>query len=126
VEWLTAIIAALFVIGLLAGVAAGYFYAVEAAAMGGTALLLFGWLSGGLRAGVFAAVLRDTMAVSGALFALFVAATTFTLVFRAFGTDQLLDAWVKLVPGGPTGAAIAVLAIFACAPSCSTPSRSCS
>ena len=47
-EWLTAIVAALFVIGLLAGVAAGYFYAVEAAAMGGTALLLFGWLSGGL------------------------------------------------------------------------------
>src|SRR4029450_12293581 len=38
-EWLTAAIAAVFVVGLLAGVAAGYFYAVEAAAMGGTALL---------------------------------------------------------------------------------------
>ncbi len=112
-EWLTAAVAALFVIGLLAGVAAGYFYAVEAAAMGGTALLLFGWASGGLRAGVFGHVLRDTMAVSGALFALFVAATTFTLVFRTFGTDQLLDAWVKLVPGGATGAAITVLVVFA-------------
>ena len=112
-EWLTAIVAALFVIGLLAGVAAGYFYAVEAAAMGGTALLLFGWLSGGLKGGAFGAVLRDTMAVSGALFALFVAATTFTLVFRAFGTDRLLDAWVKLVPGGATGAAITVLVVFA-------------
>ena len=43
IEWATAAIAALFVVGLLAGVAAGYFYAVEAAAMGGTALLLFGW-----------------------------------------------------------------------------------
>ena len=112
-EWLTGIIAALFVIGVLAGVAAGYFYAVEAAAMGGTALLLFGWASGGLKGGTFGAVLRDTMAVSGALFALFVAATTFTLVFRAFGTDRLLDAWVKLVPFGATGAAIAVLLIFA-------------
>ena len=49
----------------------------------------------------------------GALFALFVAATTFTLVFRAFGTDRLLDAWVSLVPGGATGAAIAVLVVFA-------------
>ncbi len=112
-EWLTAATAALFVVGLLAGVAAGYFYAVEAAAMGGTALLLFGWASGGLRAGIFGHVLRDTMAVSGALFALFVAATTFTLVFRTFGTDQLLDTWVKLVPGGPTGAAITVLVVFA-------------
>lgn len=114
-EWATAITAALFVTGLLAGVAVGYFYAVEAAAMGGAALLLFGWLSGGLRAGAFGAVLRDTMAVSGALFALFVAATTFTLLFRAFGTDRLLDAWVKLVPGGPTGAAITVLVVFALA-----------
>jgi TRAP-type mannitol/chloroaromatic compound transport system permease large subunit len=111
-EWATAAIAAAFVIGLLAGVAAGYFYAVEAAAMGGTALLLYGWVTGGLRGGVFSAVLRDTMAVTGALFALFVAATTFTLVFRTFGTDRLLDAWVKLVPGGATGAAITVLVVF--------------
>jgi TRAP-type mannitol/chloroaromatic compound transport system permease large subunit len=114
-EWATAAVAGVFVIGLLAGVAAGYFYAVEAAAMGGTALLLFGWATGGLRAGVFSHVLRDTMAVTGALFALFVAATTFTLVFRTFGTDRLLDVWVKQVPGGATGAAIAVLIVFALA-----------
>jgi tripartite ATP-independent transporter DctM subunit len=112
-EWLTAAIAAVFVVGLLAGVAAGYFYAVEAAAMGGTALLLFGLLSGGLRGGAFRAVLRDTMAVSGALFALFVAATTFTLLFRAFGSDRLLDSWVSHVPGGSLGAAVTVLAVFA-------------
>ncbi len=114
-EWTTALLAASFVIGLLAAVAAGYFYAVEAAAMGATALLLFGWSSGGLKGGAFGAVLRDTMAISGALFALFVAATTFTLLFRAFGTDRLLDAWMKLVPGGPTGAAITVLVVFALA-----------
>jgi TRAP-type mannitol/chloroaromatic compound transport system permease large subunit len=114
-EWATAAVAGIFVISLLAGVATGYFYAVEAAAMGGTALLLFGWATGGLRAGVFSHVLRDTMAVTGALFALFVAATTFTLVFRAFGTDRLLDVWVKQVPGGATGAAIAVLIVFALA-----------
>lgn len=114
-EWVTALIAGLFIVGLLAGVAAGYFYAVEAAAMGGTVLLLFGLLSGGLRGGVFGTVLRDTMAVSGALFALFVAATTFTLVFRAFGADRLLDQWIGLVPGGATGAALAVLVVFAAA-----------
>src|SRR6266481_1730177 len=113
IEWATAAIAAVFVVGLLAGVAAGYFYAVEAAAMGGTALLLYGLLSGGLRGDAFRAVLHDTMAVTGALFALFVAATTFTLLFRAFGSDRLLDAWVALVPGGATGAAITVLVVFA-------------
>src|SRR5215813_1507315 len=60
-EWLTAAIAGVFVVALLAGVAAGYFYAVEAAAMGGTALFLFGLLSGGLRGDAFRAVLHDTM-----------------------------------------------------------------
>lgn len=83
-----------------------------AATMGGTALLLFGWTSGGLRAGVFGHVLRDTAAMSGTLF---VAVTAFTLVFRTFGTDQLLNTWVKLVPGGATGAAITVLVVFALA-----------
>src|SRR3984893_18730543 len=113
IEWVTAAIAAVFVVGLLAGVAAGYFYAVEAAAMGGTALLLFGWVTGGLRGGVFSAVLRDTMAVTGALFALFVAATTFTLVFRAFGTDQLLAMLIDRIPGGATGAASFTLLLLA-------------
>jgi len=36
-------------------------------------------------------VLRDTMAVTGALFALLIGATVFTLVLRAFGTDR----WVS-------------------------------
>jgi len=125
-EWATAVIAALFVVGLLAGVAAGYFYAVEAAAMGGTALLLFGVLSGGLRGGTFGAVLRDTMAVSGALFALFVAATTFTLVFRTFGTDRLLDAWIKLCRAVPSARRWPCWWCSRSRPSCSTPSRSCS
>ena len=113
IEWATAVLTAAFVVGLLVGVASGYFYAVEAAAMGGTMLLLFGLATGGLRGGVFGAVLRDTMAVSGALFALFVAATTFTLVFRTFGTDRLLDTLVTAVPGGATGASVAVLVVFA-------------
>jgi tripartite ATP-independent transporter DctM subunit len=112
-EWATAIATALFVIGLLTGVTTGYFYAVEAAAMGGVALLIYGVGSDGLRAGAFSAVLRDTMAVSGALFALFVAATTFTLLFRAFGSDRLLDTLVAHTPGGATGAAVTVLVVFA-------------
>ena len=53
------------------------------------------------------------MAVSGALFALFVAATTFTLLFRAFGTDRLLDTLVAQTPGGATGAATTVLVVVA-------------
>ena len=115
-------------VGLLAGVAAGYFYAVEAAAMGGTCCCCSAWLDAAACAAARSrAVLRDTMAVSGALFALFVAATTFTLLFRAFGTDRLLDGWVTLrarrrSPAPPSRCSWC----SRCRPSCSTPSRSCS
>jgi TRAP-type mannitol/chloroaromatic compound transport system permease large subunit len=61
---------------------------------------------------VLALVLRNTMAVTGALFALFVAATTFTLVFRAFGSDRLLAALVAAIPGGGSGAVAAVLVVL--------------
>ncbi len=88
--WSAAILAPLFIVGLLAAVVAGYVYAVEAAATGALTLVLSGVITRTLRGDIWAAVLRDTMAVTGALFALFVAATTFTLVFRAFGSDRLL------------------------------------
>ena len=61
---------------LLGGVATGYFYAVEAAAMGGFILLVAGFVSGRLPLPVLNEVLRDALALTGALFFLLVAATT--------------------------------------------------
>lgn len=111
--WATAVATLLFVGGLLAAVAAGYLYAVEAAAMGAVALLVFGLVSRSLDRSAMEAVLHDTMAVTGALFALFVGATSFTLVFRGFGTDRLLDGLVAALPGGAAGATLGVMAMIA-------------
>jgi TRAP-type mannitol/chloroaromatic compound transport system permease large subunit len=107
-----ALVTAAFILALFAAVIAGFLYAVEGAATGAVALVLFGLLTRSLRAEVVALALRDTMAVTGALFALFVAATTFTLVFRAFGTDALLAALAGRIPGGAVGAAVATLALL--------------
>jgi TRAP-type mannitol/chloroaromatic compound transport system permease large subunit len=111
-EWVVAGATLLLIVGLLAAVTAGYIYAVEAAAAGAFALALFGAATRGLNAAAIGDVLRTTMAVTGALFALFVAATTFTLVFRAFGTDRVLAAMIVAIPGGPLGATIAVLLLL--------------
>src|SRR5262249_15172515 len=70
---------------LLGGVATGYFYAVEAAAMGATALLLMGFLTGRLHGAVLRQVLADAMARTGALVALLIAATRHPLVLRPAG-----------------------------------------
>lgn len=101
-----------FIVGLLGGVAAGYLYAVEAAAAGAVALTLFGIATRTLRAEILAAALRDTMAVTGALFALLVAATTFTLVFRAFETDRVLADIITAMPGGAGASVVAVLLLM--------------
>ena len=57
--------------------------------------------------------MRDTLAISGALFALLVAATTFTLVLRVLGTDRLATDLLESAPGGPAGAVLTLLAILA-------------
>jgi tripartite ATP-independent transporter DctM subunit len=115
-EWITAALAATLIVGLLAGVALGYLYAVEAAAAGGVALVAHGFATHALRRDVLGDVLRETMAVTGSLFALLVGATVFTLVQRAFGTDH----WLAGAFASLGGAKLAVLAcgfgaIAACA-----------
>ena len=95
---------------LLGGVAAGYFYAVEAAAMGGFILLFAGFVTGRLALPVLNEILREALALTGALFFLLVAATTFTLVLRILGTDQLVAGWIAAIPGGALTATLIVLA----------------
>jgi TRAP-type mannitol/chloroaromatic compound transport system permease large subunit len=108
-----AILAAVTVLAiliLLGGVTAGYFYAVEAAAMGGFILLLAGLMTGRLPWPVLNEILREALALTGALFFLLVAATTLTLVLRILGTDLLIDKWIIDIPGGPLSATVIVLA----------------
>ncbi len=112
-EWLTAGVTTLFIGSLLAGVTLGYLYAVEAAAFGAVALFGFGLATRTLTMAVLADVLRDTMAVTGALFALLVAATMFTLVVRAFGTDRWVAAALVRLGAGEWGSLLVVLAIVA-------------
>jgi tripartite ATP-independent transporter DctM subunit len=111
-EWLTASLTLLLIVTLLGAVVLGYVYAVEGAAAGGFALVVFGIATGALDGAALRLVLRDTMAVTGALFALFVAATGFTLVFRAFGTDRLLASVVLHLPGGMAGTVVTVLTLL--------------
>ncbi len=112
VQALTAGVTVLFVVVLLAGVATGYFYAVEAAAMGAVSLLTVGILGRHLNLAGLSDVLRDALAGTGALFALLLAATTLTLVLRVLGTDRLVGDWLAAIPGGAMSATAVVLAII--------------
>ncbi len=107
-----AVFALVALLVLLGGVATGYFYAVEAAAMGAFTLLSAGLISGRLRGAVLRELLHDAIAITGALFSLLIAATTFTLILRLLGTDKLVDNLVAGIPGGDVLATAVVLAVI--------------
>jgi tripartite ATP-independent transporter DctM subunit len=97
---------------LLGGVATGYFYAVEAAAMGASVLLVAGLATGRLRGAILRQTLQDAAATTGALFGLLIAATTLTLVLRLIGTDRLIGDWVLALPGSDLTVTAIVLGLL--------------
>jgi TRAP-type mannitol/chloroaromatic compound transport system permease large subunit len=101
-----------FLLVLLGGVAAGYFYAVEAAAMAAFVLLAAGIVTGRLPGKVMRDLLADVMATTGALFGLLIAATTLTLILRLLGTDRLVSAWVVSLPGNDVAITAIILLVI--------------
>jgi TRAP-type mannitol/chloroaromatic compound transport system permease large subunit len=96
---------------LLVLVALGRVRAVEAAAT--AALLLLGWgvLTGQLGWARLWRVLDDAMALTGALFALLLAATSLTLLLRAYGSDRLVGDAMLALQGHPAWALACGLAL---------------
>ena len=112
---LTAVLAASGIATLLIGVAIGRLFAVEAAASGGLLLVAYAAASGQLDRQLVRHVLHDTMTLTGLLLALLVAATTFSLVLRGFGTDVLVAQALGTLTGHPTLLLLSVLAgLVAC------------
>jgi tripartite ATP-independent transporter DctM subunit len=111
-EGFVAGLALVSLVGLLGGVSLGYFYAVEAAAMGAFALLVAGLATGRLHHAVLGKLLSDAIALTGALFSLLLAATTFTMVLRLLGTADIVGQWVSAIPGGEIAAVATVLAVI--------------
>jgi TRAP-type mannitol/chloroaromatic compound transport system permease large subunit len=109
---LLAIVSVAFLLVLLGAVALGYFYAVEAAATGAFVLFAGGLVTGRLRGPALREVLAQAMAMTGALFALLIAATTLTLVLRILGTDKLVADWVTALPGGELAVVVIVLGVI--------------
>src|SRR5580704_5043565 len=80
--------------------------------MGAFALLSGGLISGHLPGPVLRELLHDSIAITGALFSLLIAATTFTLVLRLLGTDGLVNNLVAAIPGGDIPAVAVVLGVI--------------
>jgi TRAP-type mannitol/chloroaromatic compound transport system permease large subunit len=89
-EVVLAMCAVVFIMGLLWAVFAGRVFAVEAAASACMLLVAGAILTRALSLQLWRELLVQSMAMSGALLALLVGATVFSLVFRLWGTDLWL------------------------------------
>jgi len=115
-QWAVSAVAALAIVLLLGGVFAGKVFAVEAAATGAVALVLATLSTRSLSGTQWMAVLSDTLNLSGALLALLVGASTFSLVFRLWGSDVWITQQVMASPLSPlVTAALVLLLVALCA-----------
>lgn len=112
-QWLVAAAAAGAIVLLLAGVFMGKIFAVEAAASGAFALLCTTLATRALGRVQWRSVLMDTLSLSGALLALLVGASTFSLVFRLWGTDLWITQTMLDSPLSPMATAATVLLLVA-------------
>lgn len=115
-EGWTVLLVPLLIGALLVLVTLGRVRAVEGAATACVLLLGWGVVSRQLTRPVLWQVLDDAMALTGALYALLAAATTFSLLLRGFGTDGLVARLMLSLQGHPMLGLAAVLAVLlACA-----------
>jgi TRAP-type mannitol/chloroaromatic compound transport system permease large subunit len=115
-EWLSSAAIVVLMTALLGGIFMGRLLAVEAAAAGCMVLLATTICFRRLSLPQWKDVLSDTMNLTGALLALLVGATTFSLVFHLFATDQWIVDTVLLSPWShPLTAASLLVLVAACA-----------
>ena len=113
---LLSLLVVLTIVALLGSVFAGKLYAVEAAATGCMLLLIGALATRALSVVQWRLVLGDTLALTGALFALLVGATTFSLIFRLMGTDRwIAELLLNSALSPRMTAALVLLAVALCA-----------
>ena len=100
------------VVLVLGSILGGFATPTEAAAVGALGATGFAALRGGLSLGRIHEVARETAKVSAMVFAILFGAALFTLVFRGYGGDALVHELLSGLPGGRTGAIIAVMAVM--------------
>jgi tripartite ATP-independent transporter DctM subunit len=97
---------------VLGSILGGFATPTEAAAVGAVGASVFAALRGRLSPKRLHEVALETVKVSAMVFAILFGAALFTLVFRGYGGDDLVHEVLTGLPGGTTGAILAVMAVM--------------
>jgi TRAP-type mannitol/chloroaromatic compound transport system permease large subunit len=108
-----ALIPPLILIGAVLGsILAGYATPTEAAALGAVGAMLLAFSKGKLNFGQLKEVAYGTTEISAMVFMILIGASLFSLVFRGFGGEALIEDVFAQLPGGVLGAFFLVMVVI--------------
>jgi tripartite ATP-independent transporter DctM subunit len=112
-EIATALIPPLMLIAAVLGsILGGIATPTEGASVGAVGATLLALMRGRLRLQVITDVSRRTAVITSMIFIILFGASVFAIVFRQLGGDDLVEEFLRAMPGGATGAMISVMVIM--------------
>lgn len=102
----------LLILGVLGSIIAGAATATEAASVGCMGALLLSRLRSRLGGTVLRDAVVDTMKINCMVFLILIGASLFSLVFRGFEGDLLVEAFLENLPGGKWAAFLVVMLVM--------------
>jgi tripartite ATP-independent transporter DctM subunit len=97
---------------VLGSILAGAATPTEAAGVGATGALLLAWLRREMNLSRLHEVLVSTLEVTAMVFMILIGAAVFSLVFRGFGGEELIQHFFAHLPGGALAATALVMAVI--------------
>lgn len=97
---------------VLGSILAGAATPTEAAGVGAMGAALIALLKGQLNLSRLTEVVRETLKITSMVFMILIGATLFSLVFRGYGGDELVQSLFVDIPGGRIGAMLVVMLVI--------------
>ena len=102
----------LLIFSVLGSILAGLATPTEAASVGAVGAMLLAAIWRQFNLDILRGVVRSTMQVSCMVFLILIGASVFSLVFRGFGGDELVEDLLTQLPGGVIGAMLVVMLVM--------------
>lgn len=102
----------LLIIAVLGSILSGIATPTEAAGVGAIGATLLAFLNKSLSMKQLKETMDGTLNVSAMVFMIFFGAAVFSLVFRGYGGDELVEGFFQDMPGGVIGATIVVMVVI--------------
>jgi len=100
------------IIVVLGSILSGIATPTESAAVGAIGACLLAWKKGALSVNILRVVSQETTKISSMVFVILIGASMFSLVFRGFGGDTVVEEFLKDLPGGAFSAMLLVMGVM--------------